>query len=232
MFRYPPADDHPDVASEDDSVSELRVREGKGTAVIKRFLAVVAVSVAVLGAGAGSALADYPPAMQAGSLSATSVAPGGSVKFGGTGFADGSDVVVSDNKVELSTVVASAAVVTTPSAFGSRTSLHFSNAAFVRPAALSGQGDTASFTVSVTLQTAGSHVLTGAGIAPDGTVHVVTATVTVAGDAETAAKPTASGLPFTGSEVIIPGVIVGAAMLAGGFLLLTTVRSRKAGVRS
>ncbi|MDX6213150.1 MAG: hypothetical protein QOF82_2237, partial [Frankiales bacterium] len=42
-----------------------------------------------------------------------------------------------------------------------------------------------------------------------------------------------SSLPFTGSSVIIPGLIIGLTMMAGGFLLLTTVRSRRVGgVRS
>jgi hypothetical protein len=203
------------------------VREGKGTAVIKRFLAVLAASMAVLGAGAGAAFADYPPDMQAGSLSATSVAPGGQVSFGGDGFAEGSKVVVSVNKAVYATVTAAAS-----SALGSRTQLHVTTAAFVRPAAfVAGGVPTASFAVQVTLQEPGANVLTGAGVAPDGSPHVVIATVTVAGEAEVA-KPTASGLPFTGSAVIIPGVIIGAAMLAGGFLLLTSVRSRKAGARS
>jgi hypothetical protein len=227
MFPYLPADRRRDVAFENDSVSELRVRSGKGTAVIKRFLAVMAAATAVLGAGAGAALAAYPPDMQAGAVSATTVVPGGQVDFTGDGFADGSKVVVSVNKAVYATVTAGAA-----SALGSRSSLHVTTAAFVRNASVvAAAAPSASFAVKVTLQTAGANVLTGAGVAPDGSPHMVTATVTVAGEAE-AAKSTASGLPFTGSDVIIPGIIVGAVMVAGGFLMLTTVRSRKAGARS
>ena len=192
--------------------------------MIKRFLAVMAATTAVLGAGAGAALADYPPDMQAGAVSATTVVPGGQVDFGGDGFADGSKVVVSVNKAVYTTVTAG-----TSSALGSRTSMHVTTAAFVRSASVARSGrPSASFSVKVTLQTDGSNVLTGAGVAPDGSPHFVTATVMVAGEA---VESKASGLPFTGSAVIIPGVIVGAVMLAGGFLMLTTVRSRKAGAR-
>jgi hypothetical protein len=202
------------------------VREGKGTAVIKRFLAAWAASMVVLGAGAGSALADYPPAMQAGAVSATTVVPGGQVSFGGGGFRSGSKVVVKVNKVMYATVSAGA-----PQALGARSAMHVTTATFVRSSAVVAAAPASgSFAVQVTLQDLGANVLTGAGVAPDGTLHVVTATVTVAGEA--VAKPAASGLPFTGSAVIIPGVIIGAAMLAGGFFLLTTVRSRKAGART
>ncbi|BEP12777.1 hypothetical protein acdb102_10880 [Acidothermaceae bacterium B102] len=199
--------------------------------MIKRFLAVMAASVAIVGGSAGAALADYPPAMQAGAVSATTVAPGGQVDFAGDGFAAGSKVVVSVNKAVYATVVAGSTVAN--SALGSRTAVHFQNAAFRSVALPAATPAAASFSVKVTLQAAGSNVLVGAGVAPDGSPHVVTATVVVDGTATAveAASP-ASGLPFTGSDVIIPGVIIGAAMMAGGFLLLTTVKARKAGARS
>ena len=192
--------------------------------MIKRFLAVLAATMAVGGAGAGAALADYPPTMQAGAVSATTVVPGGQVDFSGDGFADGSKVVVSVNKAVYATVTAG-----TSTSMGSRTALHVTTAAFVRNASVvAAAAPSASFSVKVTLQAAGANVLTGTGIAPDGSPLMVTATVMVAGEA---VKSSASGLPFTGSAVIIPGVIVGAVMVAGGFLMLTTVRSRKAGAR-
>lgn len=203
------------------------MREGKGQAVIKRFLAVSAAAVAVLAAGAGPALADYPPAMQAGAVSATTIVVGQSVDFGGGGFAGGSKVVVSVNKAVYATVVADGS---SPSAFGLHFSSHVSTVAYARPVAFTAAAATgSSFKLKVTLQTLGSVALVGSGVAPDGTAHMVTAKVLVV--AAPAAKPTASGLPFTGSAVLIPGVIVGAVMLAGGFLMLTTVRSRKAGAR-
>ena len=211
--------------------SELRVREGKGKAVIKRFLAVMAASIAVVGGSAGAALADYPPAMQAGAVSATTIAPGGQVDFAGDGFAAGSKVVVAVNKAVYATVVAGSTVAS--SSFGSRTAMHFQATAFRSVALPATAPAAASFSVKVTLQTAGSNVLTGSGVAPDGSPHVVTATVVVDGAAAAVTtESSASGLPFTGSDVIIPGVIIGAAMMAGGFLLLTTVKSRKAGARS
>jgi hypothetical protein len=192
--------------------------------VIKRFLAVMAATTAMLGAGAGAALADYPPTIQDGAVSATTVVPGGQVDFSGDGFADGSKVVVSVNKAVYATVTAGSST-----ALGSRSSMHVTTAAFVRNASVAAAAvPSASFSVKVTLQTAGANVLTGSGVAPDGSPLMVTATVMVAGEA---VESKASGLPFTGSAVIIPGVIVGAVMLAGGFLMLTTVRSRKAGAR-
>ena len=132
--------------------------------MIKRFLAVMAATTAVLGAGAGAALADYPPAMQAGAVSATTVVPGGQVDFTGDGFADGSKVVVSVNKAVYATVTAG-----TSSALGSRTSMHISTAAFARNASVVAAAvPSASFSVKVTLQTVGANVLTGTGVAPDG----------------------------------------------------------------
>jgi hypothetical protein len=230
MFLYMSADRTATPHLETTQRSEPRVSEGKGTAVLKRFLAVLAASLAVAGASAGAALADYPPTTQTGAVSSTSITLGGHVTFAGSGFQAGSKVTIGVDSAMYATVVASGPA---SSALGGRTSMHFTTAAYAQPVAKAAASAAATFSVKVTLDQLGSHVLTGTGVAPDGSPAVVSAKVMVVPVAATVAvKASGSGLPFTGSAVIIPGVIVGAAMMAGGFLLLTTVRSRKAGART
>ena len=201
--------------------------------MIKRFLAVMAASAAMLGSSAGAALAQYPPAAHGGAVSATSVGPGGHVQFSGGGFRSGSRVRVSVNNSPYTSAVAGGR---SPSALGSGAARHMSTAAYTTSTIVAAAASPASFSVDVTLSKLGSNLLTGAGVAPDGTARVVTATVVVAKGSvtETAtgtnAAPSGSSLPFTGSSVVVPGLIIGLSMLAGGFLLLTTVRSRRAGL--
>lgn len=195
--------------------------------MIKRLLAAVAASVAVVGASAGAALAEYPPTSSGGTVSATLVAPGDHVDFAGDGFASGSKVTVSVNHALYSTVVAGGAA---EGVEGDRIGTHFVTSAYVRPAAAVAATASASFSARITLSRLGKNVLLGTGVDPAGRPRAVDATVMVEADTVTAAK--GSDLPFTGSAVIIPGAIVGLTMLGGGFLMLTTVRSRKAGARS
>ena len=192
--------------------------------MIKRFLAVMAATVAVLAASGGAALAQYPPTSGTGAVSATTITVGGFVDFSGGGFAPGSDVTVSVNTAVYATVVASGA---SSSALGG-SSAHFVTAAFAQPAAAT---SSASFKVRITMDKVGTYTLTGAGVGPAGNAHVVTATVTVIPAAATKATND-STLPFTGSSVLVPGLIIGLTMVAGGFVLLTSVRSRKATARS
>ncbi|MDX6202212.1 MAG: hypothetical protein QOJ83_1712 [Frankiales bacterium] len=195
---------------------------------MRRLLAVVAASIAVIGTSAGAALAQYPPSTSSGSVSATTVALGNSVQFAGSGFAAGSKVTVSVNDAVYATLVAGAS---TSSALGSSTA-HVSTVAYVRPVASTTVGAASTFSIRVTLNKVGLNVLTGSGVDPAGNPRVVTADVTVAA-AVAAPASESSSLPFTGSSVIIPGLIIGLTMMAGGFLLLTTVRSRRVGgVRS
>lgn len=197
--------------------------------MIRRVLAVLAASVAVSGATATAALAEYPPTGTAGSVSATTVTSGGHVVFSGGGFKPGSGVTIEVNGAVYST--AKASTIET-AALGSSTSVHFSNAAYVRNAAAAAVRS-ASFSVDVTLETAGKNVLTGSGVDPAGNPREISATVTVSKATGTPAPSAGSSLPFTGSSIVIPGLVVGVAMMGGGFLLLTSVRSRRAGqVRS
>jgi hypothetical protein len=153
---------------------------------------------------------------------------GNSVQFAGSGFAAGSKVTVSVNDAVYATLVAGAS---TSSALGSSTA-HVSTVAYVRPVASTTVGAASTFSIRVTLNKVGLNVLTGTGVDPAGNPRVVTADVTVAA-AVAAPASESSSLPFTGSSVIIPGLIIGLTMMAGGFLLLTTVRSRRVGgVRS
>jgi hypothetical protein len=204
-------------------VGEKPVREILGTAVFKRLLAVCAASLAIVGTSAGMASAEYPPAGSSGSVSATTVTVGTTVQFAGNGFKAGSKVTISVDDAVYATVVAGDANAT---ALGRSTS-HFATAAYVRPVAqvAAAQG----FSVRVTMNKLGMNVLTGVGVDPAGGTRTVTAKVTVTPVTAAAGGTKGSNLPFTGSSVIIPGAIVGLAMLAGGFLLLTTVRSRRVG---
>jgi hypothetical protein len=172
-------------------------------------------------ASSGAALAQYPPTSSSGSVSATTVTLGKSVTFAGSDFAAGSNVTVSVNDAVFATVVADGAA----EGLG-RSSMHVSTAAFVRPAALVSAGE--KFSVVVTLNKLGVNVLTGSGVDPAGNPRTVTAKVTVTA-AVAAAGGSKSDLPFTGSSVIVPGLIIGLTLMAGGFLLLTTVRSRRVG---
>jgi hypothetical protein len=192
--------------------------------MIRRVLAVLAASVVVSGATATAALAEYPPTSGSGSVSATTLQAGGDVTFSGGGFKAGSKVTISVDDAVYSTVVAD---VTATASLDRSAQVHIGNAAFVRNAAATAAS--AGFTTSVTVQTAGAHVLTGSGIAPSGAARVVTAKVTVAKAPGTPTTTAGSSLPFTGSSVVISGLVVGLAMMGGGFLLLTTVRSRRAG---
>jgi hypothetical protein len=189
---------------------------------MKRLLAVGAASIAVLTASSGAAIAQYPPSGSSASVSATTVAIGTSVRFAGSGFAAGSKVTVSVNDAVFATVAAGSS---TTSALG-RPAMHFNTTAYVRPAAVVSAGET--FSVLVTLNKVGTNVLTGAGVDPAGNPRTVTAEVTVT-PVVAATSDKASNLPFTGSSVIVPGIIIGLTMMAGGFLLLTTVRSRRVG---
>jgi hypothetical protein len=192
--------------------------------MIRRVLAVLAASIAVTGATASAALAEYPPTGAGGAVSATTVAPGGHVEFSGGGFKSGSKVTIAVNDAVYATDVANQ-VETTAFTPGS---LHLSNAAYARPAAATVDA-TSSFSVEVTLDTVGTNVLTGTGVDATGAERVVSAKVVVAKATGTPAVTSGSSLPFTGSSVVLPGAIVGLAMLGGGFLLLTSVRSRRAG---
>jgi hypothetical protein len=191
--------------------------------MIRRVLAVLAASIVVSGATATAALAEYPPTSGAGSVSATTLQAGDDVTFSGGGFKLGSKVTISVDDAVDSTVVAG---ITTAS-FDRSAQVHIGNAAFVRNAAATPASG--AFSTTVVLQTAGVHVLSAAGVAPTGAPRVVTAKVTVMKDPGTPVTASGSGLPFTGSSVVVPGLVVGLAMVGGGFLLLTTVRSRRAG---
>ena len=193
--------------------------------MIRRVLAVLAASIAVSGATASAALAQYPPSGAGASVSATVVTDGGHVTFTGGGFKPGSQVNVAVNGAVYTTTTANTIQT---AALGSSTSVHFSNAAYVRNVAVAAP-QTASFSVQVTLQKLGSNVLTGTGVDPLGNDRVVSAKVTVTKAAGTPAPSSGSSLPFTGSSVLLPGLVVGIAMMGGGFLLLTSVRSRRAG---
>jgi hypothetical protein len=193
--------------------------------MIRRVLAVLAASIAVSGASATAALAQYPPSGAGGSVSATTTVPGGAVVFSGGGFKVGSDVTVAVNDAVYATIKAN---IVETAALGSSTAVHFSNAAYVRNAATTAL-PSASFSLDVRLQTAGSNLITGTGIDPTGKARVVSAKVTVTKAAGTPATNHGSTLPFTGSSVVVPGVVVALAMMGGGFLLLTSVRSRRAG---
>ncbi|MDX6253868.1 MAG: hypothetical protein QOJ11_202 [Frankiales bacterium] len=197
--------------------------------MIRRLLAVFAASIAVLGTSAGAALAQYPPTGSSGSVSATKVVLGTTVDFGGSGFAAGSKVTVSVNDAVYATLVAGASA---SSALG-HSAAHFATAAYVRPAATTTVGAASAFSIRVTLNKLGLNILTGSGVDPAGNPRVVTAKVTVAPAVAAAGGNKGSNLPFTGSSVVVPGLIIGLTMMAGGFFLLTTVRSRRVGgVRS
>jgi hypothetical protein len=193
--------------------------------MIRRVLAVLAASIALSGATASAALAEYPPSDGSGAVSATTVSAGGHVVFTGGGFEPGSDVTISVNDAVYAT---STANVVETAALSRSSSVHVTTAAYVRNAATVTAGATSAFSVEVTLQTVGANVLTGTGVDPSGATRVVTAKVTVHEATGTPAVDKGSNLPFTGGSVVLPGVIVGLAMLGGGFLLLTTVRSRRA----
>ena len=196
--------------------------------MIKRLLAVCAATIAVLGTSAGAALAEYPPTGGSASVSATTVVVGTSVQFAGAGFKAGSKVTVSVNDAVYATLVAGDS---NASALG-HSSMHFTTAAYVRTAAAVAPGAPVSagqtFSVRVTMNRLGMNVITGTGVDPAGAPRVVTAKVTVT-PAVVATSTKGSSLPFTGSSVIVPGLIIGVSMMAGGFLLLTTVRSRRVG---
>jgi hypothetical protein len=187
----------------------------------------MAVAMAVTGASASAALAQYPPAAGSGAVSATTVPLGDQVDFSGDGFAAGSKVVITVNDAVYATVSAAAP---TSSALGLRSSVHFSTAAYVRPVAQQTAASTGSFSVTVTMNKLGKNSLVGSGVDAAGAPRLVTAIVTVT-PVVAGVKTTSSGssLPFTGSSVIIPGAIIGLTMMAGGFVLLTSVRSRRAG---
>ncbi len=193
--------------------------------MIKRFLAVMAATVAVLAASGGAALAQYPPTYGTGAVSSTTIVVGGFVDFSGGGFAPGSDVTVSIDSAVYATVVANGA---SSSALGS-SKAHFATAAYAQPAAST---NAASFKIRITMEKVGEYTLTGAGVDPAGIPHVVTADVTVIPAAAATKATDDSSLPFTGSSVLVPGLIIGLTMVAGGFVLLTSVRSRKATARS
>jgi hypothetical protein len=193
--------------------------------VFKRFLAVMAATAAVLGASAGAALAEYPPTTQTGAVSSTTIVVGGHVDFAGGGFGLGSKVTILVNTAVYATVTASGA---SSSALGT-SSAHFATAAFARPVAQS-TAAVASFKVRVTLDKLGKFTLTGQGVDASGAPRLVKATVLVI--PATAKQSSGSTLPFTGSAVLVPGLIIGLTMMAGGFVLLTSVRSRRAGARS
>lgn len=195
--------------------------------MIKRLLAVCVASLAVIGSSAGAALAEYPPSSGSASVSATTVVVGTSVQFAGSGFKAGSKVTVSVNDAVYATLVAGAS---SASALGHSTT-HFTTAALVRTAAVAPgapAGPGQAFSVRVTMNRLGMNTLTGSGVDPAGNPRLVTAKVTVTPVAATG-TPKASGLPFTGSSVVVPGIIIGLTMMAGGLLLLTTVRSRRVG---
>ena len=195
--------------------------------MIKRLLAVTAVSVAVVSSAAGAALAEYPPAGSSASVSATTVPIGHTIEFAGSDFKAGSKVTVSVNDAVYATLTTGGPET---AAFRSSTTMHVTNAAFVEPAAQATVTKGSSFSVRVTMNKLGMNVLTGSGVDPAGNPRLVTAKVTVTPIVATKTT-TASGssLPFTGSSVIIPGAIIGLTMMGGGFLLLTTVRSRRVG---
>jgi hypothetical protein len=189
--------------------------------VIKRLLAVGAAAIAVVSSSAGAALAEYPPSGGSASVSATTVVVGTPVTFAGSGFAAGAKVTVSVNDAVYATVNAGGS---TAAALG-RSSMHVTTAAFVQPVAATSAGT--SFSISVTMNKLGKNVLTGSGVDPAGNSRLVTANVTVTPAVAAAGSGNPSNLPFTGSSVIVPGLIIGVTMMAGGFLLLTTVRSRR-----
>src|SRR3954447_21328090 len=193
--------------------------------MIRRFLAVIAAAGALLGASTGAALAEYPPSSGSGAVSSTTIVVGGHVDFSGSGFAFGSPVTVSIDSAVYGTVTANGP---SSAALGRSSSAHVANAAFAQPAAAS--TTSASFTIRITMQKVGEFTLTGSGVAPNGGARVVTAHVTVVPKAAVAGS--SSSLPFTGSSALIPGLLIGVTMLAGGFVLLTSVRSRKAGSRT
>lgn len=195
--------------------------------MLRRFLAVVVASVAVLGTSAGAALAQYPPTTGSGAVSATTVVIGNTVNFSGGGFAAGSHVTVTVNGALYATVTASGPA---SSALSGPSKAHFATAAFARPAAAAA-ANSASFSLTISMNKLGLATLVAAGTDPLGAPRTVKALVTVVPAAVAPATEASSGssLPFTGSNVLVPGAIIGFAMLAGGFLLLTSVRSRRAG---
>lgn len=192
--------------------------------MIRRVLAVLAASIVVSGATATAALAEYPPAGSSGSVSATTVVVGTHVTFSGGGFKAGSTVTISIDDAVYSTVRADIA----ETAGLSRSSaVHIGNAAYVRnAAAATAMG---AFSTDITMQSVGLKVLTGTGVDAAGGSRTVTAKVTVTKAPGTPTTTSGSSLPFTGSSVVVPGLVVGLVMVGGGFLLLTTVRSRRAG---
>jgi hypothetical protein len=192
--------------------------------VIRRLLAVGAAAIAVVASTSGAALAQYPPSGSSGSVSATTVPLGTTVTFAGSGFAAGGKVTVAVDDAVYATVEAGGAG-STSEGLG-RSSMHVTTAAFVQPVAAVSAGE--AFSVVVTMNKLGLNVLTGSGVDPAGNPRTVTAKVTVT-PAVAATGGSKSDLPFTGSSVIVPGLIIGLTLMAGGFLLLTTVRSRRVG---
>ena len=141
--------------------------------------------LALVGLGGTASAQPYPPEEGEGTVSRTTVEPGGSVEFCGDGFAPGSPVEVADNGDVVDVVDAD---------------------------------DSGEFCITLTLEEAGTHVLSGTGINDFGEPRTVTATVTVA----------AGGLPATGSDTILPAIGVGLGLVTFGTFLLYAVRRRRA----
>jgi hypothetical protein len=190
-------------------------------------LALLALSIAILGvAGVASAVSPYPPAPAGGTVTRSQLAPGECTLFSGSGFAPGTPVDIFDNDVKVATTTAGAdGTFTQEICFGVAPSGSALRHALLRPHAVIRAAATSG---AVFTSGCGTHRLGAKGTAPDGSVRVVSASITlicpISGGTTSPVSGTtnpgsSSGLPLTGIEWLLTAVAAGMALIVVGLLL-------------
>ncbi len=149
------------------------------------------------------ASAQYPPTVGNGRVSRSQIAQCQCTQFHGDGFAPGTDVTVTDNGELVAVVTAN---------------------------------DEGNFTVKVCYDgsdTEGDHLLEARGTNPSGGEHLDRATVNLSGSACKAGAKGGEdvqdgGLARTGAVLIVPGLLLGFALVASGSLFVFLSRRRRA----
>jgi hypothetical protein len=167
----------------------------------------VLLSVALGGAAGVASAATYPPAATTISVSTTSPVAGQDVTVTGSGF----------KSLTPATLTTSG-----PGAMGSGRTLVYAASAFPMSVKSLTTDAVGSVSTAVHFTAAGTHTVTISGIAPDGTPASVSTTLDVLAAAAAGSAP----LAHTGAPML-QYVLLGAALLALGGLLVATVRSRR-----
>ncbi|MEZ2388362.1 LPXTG cell wall anchor domain-containing protein [bacterium RCC_150] len=193
---------------------------------MKKSLAVLALAGTIaFGASAPAMAVDYPAPVQQGTVSSATVTVGGTVVFSGTGFTPGETINIT--------------ITFTPAPQGAAAPGTGGGIAMAVPAALplapttttltAVANSSGAFSTNVTLNSAGTYVLTAVGASSG---HTVTATVVATGVAPAAAgtglaNTGGTGLANTGvdSSLVLWG-LVGAGALVAGTASVVVVRRR------